>query len=161
MRGLHPRSRKHWTQPRKQRGDSQWDVRLWIESKAERACYCPEAGVQGKKGRGGDIQAGMARGRNHGDSWSTFVFFNWGTVALQCCVCFCCPSTWISYVHTYSRSLLGLPPSLPSSHPSRSSQSTRLSSLWDTALNFSSALHGSLTNQWKTCMTTMNLVNTV
>ena len=78
MTGLHPRSRKHWTGPRKQSGDSQWDVRLWIESKAERACYCPEAGVQGKKGRGGDIQAGMARGRNHGDSWSTFVFFQLG-----------------------------------------------------------------------------------
>jgi len=60
------------------------------------------------------------------------LFFIWGRVALQYCVGFCCTTKWISYVYTYipHRWL-----SLPSSHhprpflPSRSSQSTELSSL--------------------------------
>ena len=40
---------------------------------------------------------------------------------------------WISHNDTHIPSLLSLPPTQPSSHPSRSSQSTRLGSLYYTA----------------------------
>ena len=49
-------------------------------------------------------------------------------VALQCCVIFCSTAKRISYTYTYIPSLSSLPP-MPISHPSRSSQSTQLSSL--------------------------------
>ena len=49
---------------------------------------------------------------------------------MQCCVGFCHTSTWISHRYTYVPSLLNFPPTPP--HPSRLSQSTRLSSLHHT-----------------------------
>ena len=46
--------------------------------------------------------------------------FNWNTTALQCCVSFCSKTVWNSFTYTEIASL---------SHPSRSAQSTKLSSL--------------------------------
>ena len=52
---------------------------------------------------------------------------NWITGALQHYVSFCCTMKWISYMYTYVPSPLHLPPTTPP-HPSRSSQSSELSS---------------------------------
>ena len=62
-----------------------------------------------------------------------FIIFNWRMIALQCCVGFCYRTTWTSYKYTYIPFLLNLPPTIPSPHLPRSSQSTRLSSLRYTA----------------------------
>ena len=58
----------------------------------------------------------------------TFIF-NWRKIALQCCVGFCRSTMQISCNYTYITSLLNLPP-VPWSCPSRSSQSTKLGSLY-------------------------------
>ena len=60
-----------------------------------------------------------------------FIYFLIGG-KLQCCVGFCYTTMQISHNYTYISSLLSLPPLNPS-HPSMSSQSTRLDSLCDTA----------------------------
>ena len=56
---------------------------------------------------------------------------NWACVhiiALRCCVSFCSPTVWVSCKYTHPSSFL-CPPPRPQSHPSRSTQSTELSSL--------------------------------
>ena len=58
--------------------------------------------------------------------------FNWRKIALQCCVGFCLTTMWISHNYTYILFILNLLP-FPSSLLSKSSQSTRLSSLCYTA----------------------------
>ena len=66
------------------------------------------------------------------------LFFNWGMVALQCCISFHCTMKWIIHMYTNISFLLSLPPSPPPSHPlSRSSQSAELSSLCYTAASTS------------------------
>jgi len=55
--------------------------------------------------------------------------FNRSVVALHYCVGFCHISTWIGHRYTYVPSPLNIPPPPTSSHPSRFSQSTSLSSL--------------------------------
>ena len=57
--------------------------------------------------------------------------FDWKIIALQCCVGFCHTSTWISHRYTYIPSLLNLP---SISHPSRLSQSIKLSSVYHTEI---------------------------
>ena len=71
---------------------------------------------------------------NRFSSWVFFFnsLFNWRKITLQCYVGFCCASIEIIHNYTYIPSLLDLP-LLPPSHPSRSSQSTRLGSLCYTA----------------------------
>ena len=69
----------------------------------------------------------------------SLIYFNWRIIALQCCVGFCHPSTWISHRYTYVPSLLDLPATF---HTSRLSQSPRLSSLYYTATSHQlSVLH--------------------
>ena len=60
----------------------------------------------------------------------TLTFFNWSIIAVQCCFSFCYTTALVSYIYMYIPSLLSLPPTPPPAHPSRSSQSTRVSSLW-------------------------------
>ena len=46
-----------------------------------------------------------------------YLFFNWGTVALQHYVSFCCTTKWIGRMYTYTPSLLSLSPNPSPSHP--------------------------------------------
>ena len=62
----------------------------------------------------------------------TFIF-NGRIIALLCCVGSCHPPMWIGRKYTYALFLLNLPPLHTPSLPSRSSQSTELSSLCYTA----------------------------
>ena len=69
-------------------------------------------------------------------SFQLCIFLNWRIIALQCCVGLCHTTVWIShnYIHIYWAPL-SLPP-FPLSHPSRSSQSTRLGSLYYTTTSY-------------------------
>ena len=58
-----------------------------------------------------------------------FFFFKWRIIALQCCVGFRHTTTWINAKDTYISFLLSLLLTSPPSCSSRSSQSTKLSSL--------------------------------
>ena len=58
----------------------------------------------------------------------SFISFTWRIIALQCHVSFCCRAKWISYMYTWITSLLSLSPASPPPQPSKSSQSTKLSS---------------------------------
>ena len=75
-------------------------------------------------------------------------FFTWKKIALQCCVGFC-QTTQISHDDTYIPSFVK-PPHLPSTHRSRSSQSTRMSSLLNPLFN-SQASCPVLSSLWNVC----------
>ena len=60
--------------------------------------------------------------------WTSFFLKNWSMISLQGCVSLCGTMDSISYSYRYIPSLLDLSPTPPPSHPSRSSQSTSLSS---------------------------------
>ena len=71
-----------------------------------------------------------------------FKIFNWSTTALPCCVGFCHTTTWISHKYTRVHSLLNLLLTLTQPQPSRSSETTELSSLCHTAnFHWLSILH--------------------
>ena len=59
---------------------------------------------------------------------------NWRIVAFPRCTGFCHLSPWISHRYSYVLSLLNFPPTFTPFHPSRLSQSSKLSSLHHTAL---------------------------
>ena len=64
----------------------------------------------------------------------------WSTVALQRCVSFCCTVKYISYVYNrFPPSWTSLPPH-PLSHHTRSSQSTKLSSLCHTTVSHQASI---------------------
>ena len=47
------------------------------------------------------------------NSHSVFFSPHWHTIALQCCVIFCCKILWISHIYTDIPSLVRLPPTIP------------------------------------------------
>ena len=53
-----------------------------------------------------------------------------GYNCFQCCVDFCCTTKRISCVYTYIPTPFSLPPTIPPSHPSKSSQSPKLRSVF-------------------------------
>ena len=76
-------------------------------------------------------------------SWARLSDWTKKIIALQCCVDFCYMTTWISgkYTYIFPSSWASFPPPLPS-HPSRSSQSTKLTSLcYITASHWIDTLH--------------------
>ena len=103
--------------------DRGWDG--WMASPTPWAWVWANSGRQWRTGKPGVLQStGSQRVAPRLRDWTT-------AIALPCCVSSCCTTMWITE-YTYIPFLLSLPPT-SLSHPSRSSQSTELSSLCYTA----------------------------
>ena len=97
-------------------------VRTWNLLNFQRSSITPRPGLGSTSHELGLLHT------SHHKLLSFMFIFNWRVTDLQRCIHFCSVTMWISSKHTYIPSLWSSLPPQPF-HPSRSSQSTKLSSL--------------------------------